>query len=155
MEDEAMTLLKRYESKYPSFPSIFDNWFSRDMMDWMNRNFSDTNTTVPAVNVSETENEFQIDVAAPGMTKDDFKITLEHDTLTISSEKKDDQTEKQDGQITRREFSYQSFSRSFTIPERIVDGDRISAKYNNGLLHIVLPKKEEAKPKPSRIIDIF
>lgn len=150
-----MTLLKRYESKYPSFPSIFDNWFSRDMMDWMNRNFSDTNTTVPAVNVSETENEFQIDVAAPGMTKDDFKITLEHDTLTISSEKKDDQTEKQDGQITRREFSYQSFSRSFTIPERIVDGDRISAKYNNGLLHIVLPKKEEAKPKPSRIIDIF
>jgi HSP20 family protein len=155
MEDEAMTLLKRYESKYPSFPSIFDNWLSRDMMDWMNRNFSDTNTTVPAVNVSENENDFQIEVAAPGMTKDDFKITLENDTLTISSEKKEEHNEKKDGQYTRKEFSYQSFSRSFTIPERIVDGDRISAKYNNGLLHITLPKKEEAKPKPSRIIDIF
>ena len=83
-----MTLLKRNESKVPSFPSVFDNWFNRDLMDWMNWNFSETNTTVPAVNVRETESEFNIEVAVPGLNKEDFKINLEQDVLTISSEKK-------------------------------------------------------------------
>ena len=149
-----MTLLKRFESKVPSLPSFFDNWMNRDMMDWMNLNFSDTNTTVPAVNVLENENEFTIEVAAPGMRRDDFKVHLDRDTLTISSEKKEEHSLEKKGLFTKREFSYQSFQRSFTIPERLVDADKIAAKYENGILHIALPKRDEAKPRPSKMIDI-
>lgn len=148
-----MTLIKRTDSNYPSIPSFIDNLFSRDWMDWSNLNFSSTNTTLPAVNVKESENEYELEVAAPGMKKDSFKINLDKDQLTISSEWKDEKKEK-DGDYTRKEFSYQSFQRSFTIPDNLVDGDKISAKYNDGILNIKLPKKEEAKPKPAREIKI-
>ncbi|MBN2744799.1 HSP20 family protein [Breznakibacter xylanolyticus] len=149
-----MTLLKRHESRVPSFPSLFDNWMNRDLMDWMNWNFSDTNTTVPAVNVMENENEFVIEVAAPGMQKDDFKVNLDQDTLTISSERKSEHTLEKKGRYTKHEFSYQSFQRSFTLPERLVDAEKIVAKYDNGILHITLPKREEAKPRPAKVIEI-
>ncbi len=148
-----MTLIKRTDSNYPSIPSFIDNLFSRDWMDWSNLNFSSTNSTLPAVNVRESENEYELEVAAPGMKKDTFKINLDKDQLTISSEWKDEKKEKE-GDYTRREFSYQSFQRSFTIPENLVDGEKISAKYNNGILNIVLPKREETKPKPAREIKI-
>ncbi len=149
-----MTLLKRFEHRAPAFPSFFDNWINRDLMDWMNWNYSNTNTTVPAVNIVENENEYAIEVAAPGMTREDFKVNLDNDTLTITSEKKEEHNESKKGEYTKREFSYQSFQRSFTLPERLVDGDKIAAKYENGILHIVLPKREEAKPRPARIINI-
>lgn len=149
-----MTLLKRSESRVPSIPSLFDNWFNRDLMDWMNWNFSDTNTTVPAVNISETEAEFLIEVAVPGMNKEDFKVSIDQDVLTISSEKKTERKEEKKGVFSRQEFSYQSFQRSFNIPQTLVDGDKISANYDKGILHLTLPKREEAKPKPSRTIDI-
>jgi len=154
MEDLAMTLLKRNESKVPSFPSVFDNWFNRDLTDWMTWNFSETNTTVPAVNVRETENEFTIEVAVPGLNKEDFKINLEQDVLTISSEKKSEKTEEKKGIYSRKEFSYQSFQRSFSFPEKMVDIDKIAANYDKGILHISIPKREESKTKPSRIIEI-
>jgi HSP20 family protein len=153
MEGLAMTVLKRTNSNYPSIPSFIDNLFSRDWMDWSNLNFSSTNTTLPAVNVRENENEYELEVAAPGMKKDNFKVNLDKDQLTISSEWKDEKKEK-DGDYTRKEFSYQSFQRSFTIPEHLVDGEKISAKYNDGILRVMLPKKEEAKPKPAREIKI-
>ncbi|MBN2165795.1 MAG: Hsp20/alpha crystallin family protein [Marinilabiliaceae bacterium] len=149
-----MALLKRFENKTPSFPSFFDNWLNRDMMDWMNTNFSDTNTTLPAVNIKENENAFELEVAAPGMNKADFNVSLDNDTLTISSEKKVEKKEEKEGNYTKREFSYQSFQRSFTLPETVVDGDKISAVYENGILKINIPKREEAKPKPSRVIKI-
>ena len=148
-----MTLIKRTDSNFPSIPSFIDNLFSRDWMDWSNLNFSSTNTTLPAVNVRESENEYELEVAAPGMKKDSFKVNLDKDQLTISSEWKDEKKEK-DGDYTRREFSYQSFQRSFTIPDNLVDGEKISAKYNDGILNIKLPKREEAKPKPAREIKI-
>lgn len=153
MEGLAMTLLKRSNSYYPSIPSFIDNLFSRDWMDWSNLNFSSTNTTLPAVNVRETDNEYELEVAAPGMKKDNFKINLDNDQLTISSEWKDERKKDEDD-YTRREFSYQSFQRSFTIPEHVVDGEKISAKYADGILKVRLPKKEEAKPKPAREIKI-
>ena len=153
MEGIAMTLIKRTDSNFPSIPSFIDNLFSRDWMDWSNLNFSSTNTTLPAVNVRESENEYELEVAAPGMKKDSFKVNLDKDQLTISSEWKDEKKEK-DGDYTRREFSYQSFQRSFTIPDNLVDGEKISAKYNDGILNIKLPKREEAKPKPAREIKI-
>lgn len=145
-----MTLM-RFNNQ--QFPSLFDNLFSRDWMDWTNSNFSDTNTTMPAVNVKETNDEFEIEVAAPGMKKDDFKVNLENNVLTIESEKKEEQKQNE-GDYTRREFSYQSFKRSFNIPENQVNGDHIEAKYNEGILCITLPKREEVKPKPPREIKI-
>ena len=146
-----MTLLKRTNSYLPSF---WDNFFSRDLMDWGNSNFSSTDTTLPAVNVKENEEAFEIEVAAPGMTKNDFKVSLENNLLTISSEKKDEKKYEEKGKYTRREFSYQSFQRSFTVPESLVEADKIGAKYCDGILCITLPKKEEVKPKPAREIAI-
>jgi HSP20 family protein len=154
MEELAMTLLRRSESKVPSFPTLFDNWFNRDMMDWMNWNYSDTNTTVPAVNIQETDNDFRIEVAVPGMERDDFKVSLDQDVLTISSERKSEKTEEKKGVYSRKEFSYQSFQRSFNLPQHLVDGDKIEAKYDKGILHLTVPKREEAKPKPARVIHI-
>jgi HSP20 family protein len=135
------------------FPSLFDNFFSRDWMDWNNLNFSNTNTTLPAVNVRENENEYIIEVAAPGMKKSDFKVNADNNQLNISSELKEEK-ESKDGKFSRREFCYQSFHRSFQSPVDLVNGDKISAKYNDGILCIHLQKKEEAKPKPLRMISI-
>ena len=146
-----MTLLKRNNQYLPSF---WDNFFSRDLMDWGNSNFSSTDTTLPAVNVKENDEAFEIEVAAPGMTKNDFRISMENNLLTISSEKKEERKEEEKGRFTRREFSYQSFQRSFTVPESLVEGDKIAAKYCDGILCITLPKKEEVKPKPAREISI-
>jgi HSP20 family protein len=154
MEGLTMTLVKRYDNYFPSLPSFFNNLFSRDLMDWSNLNYSSTNTTLPAVNVRETDNEFEIEVAAPGLKRDDFKVNLDNDMLTISSERKDEKIENGDTGYTRKEFSYQAFQRSFSIPENIVNGDLISAKYNEGILRVVLPKREEVKPKPAREIKI-
>ena len=149
-----MTILKKSDSYYPSFPSLIDSLFSRDLMDWSNTNFSSTNTTLPAVNVKENDEEYEIEVAAPGMKKDDFKINLDNNQLTISSEIKKEDSTKEIDQYTRREFSYQSFQRSFTLPNNVVDGDKIAAKYTDGILTIKLPKRDEVKPKPAREIKI-
>lgn len=135
------------------YPSLFDRFFENDLFDWSNRNFSTTNTTLPSVNIKESTEDFEVDVAAPGFEKNDFKIELNHDLLTISSEKKVDNETKDGQQFTRREFSYQSFSRSFTLPNT-ADSEKIGAKYENGILRVFIPKKEEAKPKPIRQIAI-
>ena len=134
-------------------PSMFDRLFEGDLFDWSNRNFSLTNTTLPSVNIKENADAFMVEVAAPGFDKGDFKLQLNHDLLTISSEKQVEQETKEGEQFTKREFSYQSFSRSFTLPH-IADGDKIEAAYDNGILKVSIPKKEEAKPKPSRTIEI-
>lgn len=147
-----MTLMKRTESNWP-FPSLMDNLFSRDLMDWSTSNYSNTNTTIPAVNIKETDDDFQIEVAAPGMDKKDFKINLENNQLMISSERQSNVKEK-DENYTRKEFSYQSFQRTFNLSDQMIDGDKISAKYCDGVLCIVLPKREEVKPKPARLIKI-
>lgn len=149
-----MTIVRSTNSNYPSIPSFIDNLFSRDWMDWSSLNFSNTNTTLPAVNIKETGNEYEIEVAAPGMKKTDFKINLDKDQLLISSERKEEKTNKEDENYTRKEFSYQSFQRSFAIPENLVDGEKITARYDDGILKVKLPKREEIKPKPAREIRI-
>ena len=116
--------------------------------------FVGSNSTLPAVNVKENEHEFCIDVAAPGMNKEDLKVSFENGSLTISSEKKAEHEEKDGERLTRKEFSYQAFQRSFNVPENIVNADAIGAKYEDGILHIKLPKREEAKPKPAKTIKI-
>jgi len=147
-----MSLIRRNEN-YPAWSNFFNEFFDRDWLDWNNRHFSSTNTTLPSVNVKESAEGYEVDMAAPGLEKKDFKIEIEHGVLTISSEKKVENETKKGQQFTRREFSYQSFSRSFTLPDT-VDGDKISAKYENGVLKVVIPKKEETKPKPAKTIEI-
>ena len=134
-------------------PSMFDRFFEGDLFDWSNRNFSITNTTLPSVNIKENSDEFKVEVAAPGFEKGDFKLELDHDLLTISSEKQIENETKEDERYSKREFSYQSFTRSFTLPHS-ADSERIDATYDKGILFVSIPKKEESKPKPSRMIEI-
>ena len=148
-----MTLVKRTQNWYPTFPSFFDKFFEGNMMDWNNSNYSSTDTTLPAVNVKENDDAFMIEVAAPGMTREDFKVNYDNGKLTISSERKNEKNNEGEN-YTRREFSYQSFQRSFTVPENVINGDKIGASYKDGILNISLPKREEVKPKPSREIKI-
>ncbi|SMO60282.1 heat shock protein Hsp20 [Saccharicrinis carchari] len=149
-----MTLARLSNNLFPSFPSVFDRFFEGDMMDWNSANFASTNSTLPAVNVKEDDNEFQIEVAAPGMKKEDFKVDYDNGRLCISSEKKSENEVKEGEKMTRREFSYQSFQRSFTVPETMVEGDKIKANYADGILRITLPKRDEVKPKPPKQIKI-
>ena len=134
-----------------AFPSLFSEFFDRDLFDTANMGFNDS--TMPAVNIKETKEDFEVEVAAPGMKKDDFKIELDNNLLVISSEKEEKHEDKEGGEFTRREFSYQSFKRSFTLPKTIED-KKIKANYKEGVLSIKLPKKEEAKEKPKRMIEI-
>ncbi len=136
-----------------NYPSFFDQLFDTDLFDWSNRNYSETNTTLPSVNIKEDADNFRVEMAVPGFDKKDFKIELNHNVLTISSEKKVEKENREGERFTRHEFSYQSFSRSFTLPDS-ANGDKISAKYDNGILNVEIPKREEAKPKPMRQIAI-
>lgn len=147
-----MSIVKRNEI-FPDMPSLFNDFFTRDLWDWGLGNNSSTNTSIPAVNIRETNDNFEVEVAAPGMTKNDFKVQLEGNMLTISSEK-ENKYEDNEGKYTRREFSYQSFKRSFILPKDVVDANKIQAKYENGLLHLLIPKKEEAKQRPPKMIEI-
>ena len=149
-----MTLLKRNGSLLNPLPVLFDDFFNRDSFNWGNTNFSDTDTTIPAVNIKETAENYEVEVAAPGMTKKDFKVELDGNSLTIRSEKSNQNEEKEDERYSRKEFSYQSFQRTFNLQKGVVDIDKIQAKYENGLLHLLIPKKEEAKQKPPRLIQI-
>lgn len=108
-----------------------------------------TYNNIPAVNVKENENNFQIEVAAPGLKKEDFKLSLHENRLTISA-KQEAKTEEKTEKYTRQEFNYASFQRTFTLPKN-VDGDKIEATYADGILHVGLPKKEELKPAVKEI----
>ncbi|WP_134089118.1 Hsp20/alpha crystallin family protein [Olivibacter sp. XZL3] len=145
-----MALVRRTRG---SFPSLFDDFFNRDLFNWDNGNLSQANVTVPSVNIKETADNYEVEMAAPGMNKNDFKIELDGNLLTISSSKEFEDEKKEDG-YARKEFSYQSFQRSFNFPKDVVDEDKIEAKYENGLLQLTIPKKEEAKRKGPRLINI-
>ena len=148
MEDLIMKLA-RFNNYHPS---MFDNWFDNDLFNWEYNNHQ-AEATLPAVNIKENADAFNVEMAVPGFDKKDFKINLDHNVLTIASEKKVENEHKNGERYTCREYSYQSFSRSFTLPDA-ANGDKISAKYENGILNVEIPKREEAKPKPMRQIAI-
>lgn len=133
-----------------AFPNMVDEFFGRDFLS----NFFDTQTgiNIPSVNIIEGKEDFRIEVAAPGLEKKDFKIDLNNNVLMISSEK-ETKNETENEKYMRREFSYSSFQRSFSLPNT-VDSDKINATYQDGVLNIIIPKKEEAKEKPARMISI-
>jgi len=117
----------------PRFSDIFDDLFERNLNKWNENNIA------PAANILEGEKEFKLEIAAPGLSKEDFRISLDKNILTVSSEK---EAETKDENYTRYEFSYGRFSRSFALPKSI-DTEQISAKCENGILKISLPKKKE------------
>jgi HSP20 family protein len=140
-----MKLIKRNDDW--GFPSIWEDFFNNDVF-----NFPaavSRGRTVPAVNISENDKEFVVELAAPGMKKTDFNINLERNVLSISSEMKNE-TKDEGRDFTRQEFSYQSFQRAFTLPES-VDQEKVEAKYVDGVLKITLNKKEEMVAKNKEI----
>ena len=142
-----MNLVKRNNSNF--FPSLMEEFFKPD---WMGGMQNQVALNVPPVNIRETDQSFEVELSAPGKAKEDFNIEIDNDLLTISSEFKTENT-TEEGKFTRREFSHSSFRRSFTLPETVKEDD-IRATYENGILKISLPKKEEALPKPRRMIEI-
>lgn len=148
-----MTAVKRNRNLNP-LQMFLDDFFNQDILNWNNSNFSNTNTTIPAINIKETPENYEVEVAAPGMTKQDFRVELDGNILTISSERTNEKEENDNEKYSRKEFSYQSFQRTFTLQKDVVDIDKIQAKYENGLLRLSIPKKEEAKQKPPRLIQI-
>lgn len=140
-----MSLLK---SNNVLFPALFNDMMTTD---WFG-GLENDRTHIPAVNIKENENGFELHMAIPGLHKDDVNIEVNKNVLTISSEVKTERETKEDN-YTRKEFSYGAFKRSFTLPETI-DEDKINAIQENGVLKLTLPKKQEALPKPKRLIEI-
>lgn len=135
---------------FTDFPLLFDDAFSKNFFEKQNRMFNS-----PAVNIKETDKSFELDLAVPGMDKKDFKIELKDGSITISAkhENKVEETNEKE-RYSRREFSYQSFSRSFVLAEDLVDTEAINAKYENGILNVSIPKKSNAQINLSREIQI-
>ena len=130
-------------------PSIFNDFFDND---WMVK----ANATAPAINVIESDKDYKVEVAAPGMTKEDFNVHIdEENNLVISMEKKtENKEEKKEGRYLRREFSYSKFQQTMILPDD-VDKEKISAQVENGVLNIDLPKfSEQEKEKAKRFIDV-
>jgi len=140
-----MSLVKRNNL---ILPSLMNDIFNPDWFGGMETN----NRVNPAVNIKENDDSFQIEFAVPGFKKDDFNIELDNDVLTVSSEVKES-NEKKEEKFTRKEYSFTSFKRAFTLPET-VDGSKIEASYEDGILRLFVPKKDEALPKPKRFIEI-
>ena len=147
-----MKTLVRTNRMFPEMPSIFDEFLRGSLMEEGKGNLNNRGT-LPAINTFENKDSYELEVAAPGMKKDDFKIELDNNTLTISSEKNENHEEKEND-YSRREFRYQSFTRSFQLPENKVENSKIAARYTDGILYVSIPKREEAKVQPTRMIEV-
>ncbi len=145
-----MNLIK-FNSGFPSKRGngMMDDFFTRSISEFMGSDFV---MNIPSVNIKETSDNYLLELAVPGLEKEDFSVQVNNDQITISAEKKVEHS-SDDESFNRREFNYASFSRSFPLPET-VDTEAIQARYVNGILKITLGKKEEAKPVPPKRIDI-
>ena len=139
-----MTIIKQNPKVYNT---LFDEFFNAFPANWGRDN--ESNWSVVPVNIHETNDGYHVELNAPGRNKEDFKINVENGLLTVSFEKKEE-TENKDYKTIRREFSYTNFKRSFSLDEK-VNAEAIQAKYENGVLKLFLPKKEEVKIAPKQI----
>ena len=147
-----MALVKWNPGFATNIDRIFEDFFNTSFPDLSVTNYTEEGTTLPAVNIKETDREFVLEIAAPGMNKKDFHVFVENGVLNIRAEKEIKDEKKEEG-YTRKEFSYQSFQRAFTLPDN-AKADNISAEYKNGILYVTLPKKAETKPQIARTIKI-
>lgn len=131
--------------------SLLNNLFNNNFFEWP-ASFSEAESNfLPPVNIIENEDNYLLEVFAAGFAKNDFKVEVHEGTLTIATDVKETNQEKN---YTRKEFGIQNFRRSFKLMEKEIDAEKISAQYENGVLRLTLPKREEAKPKPARMIEI-
>jgi HSP20 family protein len=130
------------------FPALMNEIFKPD---WFG-GVETLHTNMPPVNIKENETNFELELSVPGRNKEDFKIEVDKDVLTVSTDLKSEEVKKEE-RYTRREFAFKSFKRVFTLPNTI-DAENIKANYENGILSFELPKKEEALPKPKRLIEL-
>jgi HSP20 family protein len=146
---------KAVEKHKSSWPALFDaGWMEKFFNAPLDEFFNLGKVmNVPAVNVSETDKEFRLNIAAPGLEKKDFKVDAYDDMLTISAEHEREEKEEKNGRFNRREYNYSSWSRSFTLPENCNYG-KIDAEYKNGELKIVIPKMEVKEPKKVKSISV-
>jgi HSP20 family protein len=147
------TLMKTKSNMFPAVPSLLNTFFQDDWLDSTLGSLRTGMSTLPAANIRETHEDYRIELAAPGMRKEDFTVELNREVLTISA-KSENKTEHEESEYSRREFSYQEFQRSFSFPEGRVDAEQVKAKYTDGVLEVIVPKREEAKAKPARQISI-
>ena len=145
------TANKNRLSNFPNLSTWFEDFPLGDFPSLFTSNFN-TGISLPKVNIKEVSDAFVVEMAVPGYKKSDFTIDLDNHTLSISAEVKEENEENENG-YTRREFGYSSFKRTFTLPETVED-TKIKANYKEGILSLHLPKKEEAKQKPPRSIDV-
>ena len=145
-----MSLIKYNPFATKSVGNFFDDFFNRGITDFVGSDFS---VSTPSVNVVETENSYRVEVAAPGLEKQDFEVSIDNGSLNISARKEHQEEVKDGDKYMRREFNFTSFTRSFQLPDT-VQADDIAANYENGVLKITLPKKEEAKIEAAKVIDI-
>lgn len=144
-----MTLIKRKDNL---FPGIWNNFFENEWLDIPSVN--QLGTSMPAVNILETGENYEIQIAAPGMKKEHFNVTLNDGLLIVSSERvNENQSIEQQGRFTHREFNYFSFKRSFNLPET-VDRENVSANYQDGVLVVSIPKFEQERKKQMRMIEV-
>ena len=143
------TLMRPFEKRMNLFDDFFKPW-----NEWFDAEGGLLNRmmTVPAVNVIENKENFMVSVAAPGLKKEDFKIDIDGNMLTISCEKEERKEEKED-KFTRKEYNYSSFSRTFTIPDEVIK-EKIEAKYEDGILKLMMPRMHEVKPETVKKIEV-
>jgi HSP20 family protein len=139
------------KTSFPSVSNWIDDLFFNEFPSLRSSNFNH-GMSLPKVNIKEMADKYEVEMAVPGMKKEDFKVDLDNHVLSISTEK-EEKREEENENYTRREFEYSSFKRTFTLPET-VDESKIKAAYKDGILAIELPKIEEAKQKPARTIKI-
>ena len=141
-----MSLIRKTNGDIPVLRSGLSDLFDIDRFFETDLPFGSQFSKVPATNIRENDNEYTVELAAPGLEKNDFKINIENNMLNIEVQKEQETTKEEEG-FTRREYNFNSFCRSFTLPEGTVNAEDIKAKYENGVLKLTLPKKEEAKKK--------
>lgn len=147
-----MSLVKWKNSDvFPSITEWMDDFFDKDFFPFQSK-LAKMGTLVPAVNIKETKENYAFEVAIPGVNKEDLNLSIKNGLLTISSEKKEEKEDKKED-YTRREFSFNSFSRSFSLPDHI-DEDKIQASYDKGVLNLLIPKKEVNEDHKNKKIEI-
>ena len=152
------TLVKR-DGLFPSLVSksvnnFFDDFLTKDLFDWTDRNFATLGSNLPSVNLKETDTQLEVELAAPGMKREDFKVEVDNNMLMISSEKEEEKEEKnKKDNYVRKEFNYQSFYRSFYLPDT-VDENKIEANYKDGILKVIIAKKPGNGKKLMKTIPI-
>jgi len=147
-----MSLVKFNKRRRPWFTDGISSWLDTD--DLFSDDFFVQERNLPAMNVKELENDFEVELAVPGFSKEDIEVTMENDMLRVSAQKSKEETEEDESGYTRREFNYNQFDRQLKLPATVNQDKKVKAVYKDGILKLNLTKKAEAKEPPKKVIEI-